>query len=160
MDKIYYISSIVLLLPGIAGAVIPILPGIPYMFLITLIYAIITKFHTLNTGEIIILTAITLLSIIIDYFSGLFGAKYGGAHKKSLLLGLLLMLIGTFVFPPFGGIIGLFLGVFIGEIITHNDQRKAIKAATSSTLGTIAGMILNLLLSIIYLILFIIFAIK
>lgn len=160
MDIAYFIIALVLILPGILGVFLPIVPGIPYMFAIVILYSFITKFQTLSTREMIILGVITLLSIFSDYLSGLLGARWGGAHKKSILLGLIGLITGTIVLPPFGGIIGLFLGVFIAEILIHDDHKRAVKAATGSLIGSLAGMLISAVLSIIFIILFIIFAVK
>lgn len=160
MNTIYLIIAIILLIPGIIGILIPILPGIPYMFVISLIYGFITKFQNLHTSEIIILALIALLSLLVDYSTGIIGAKYGGATKQSLLIGLLGLIIGTIVLPPFGGIIGLFIGVLIAEILAHQNRRRAVKAATGSLIGSLAGIIINLILSLVFITLFILFSLK
>lgn len=160
MEQAYLIISTILLLPGLLGVILPALPGIPYMFVITLIYAALTKFTTLTTSELLVLLSLAVISISVDYLSGILGARYGGAHKKSLLLGFLGMLIGLFILPPFGSIIGLFLGVMIAEIMMHNDKDKAFKAAAGSLIGTLSGIAINLVLGITYIILFIIFSLN
>jgi uncharacterized protein YqgC (DUF456 family) len=150
----------ILLLPGIVGVVMPALPSIPYMFVIALIFGFIDKFTHLTVVNIIVLALITLVSLLVDYFSGILGAKYGGAAKQSMVFGMVGFLIGIIMFPPFGGFAGLFLGVLIAELIYFNDHIKAIKAATGGLLGTLFGMIINLLLSISFLGLFILFSFR
>jgi uncharacterized protein YqgC (DUF456 family) len=148
----------VLMLPGLTGILIPVLPGIPFMFIVALIFGLIDKFVHLTTIEIIILLGLTLISLVIDYASGILGARIGGASAKSTLGGLIGMIIGLIIFPPFGGIIGLFLGIAITEIAIHNNNKKALKAATGGVIGSLAGIILNLILALIFLTIFIIFS--
>lgn len=149
---------VIFLLPGFAGIFLP-LPSLPYMFGITLIFAFIDKFQHLKLYELIILGILMLLSFLNDYFTGLIGAKYGGAAKISLVVGLIGTIIGLIMFPPFGGILGLFLGILAAEFIVFKDHIKALKAATGGLIGTLVGMLVSLILAIIYLVLFIVFAI-
>lgn len=146
------------MIPGVIGSVIPILPGIPYMFAIALVYAIFDKFQTISANQIIILAIIAVISVVIDYVSGLIGSKYGGASKFAMTIGFAGLVVGIFALPPFGGFIGLFIGILAGEIIKFNDQKKAFKAAFAGVAGSIAGIIANTVLSLIFLTLFIIFA--
>jgi len=147
-----------LLLPGMVGIIIPVLPGIPYMLAIALIFGAASGFKTLGALEIIILTGLAVLSVAIDYLSGTVGAKYGGAKKMSLLLGFIGLIVGLFVLPPFGGVIGLFAGIFLGEILGHRGGKKAVRAATAGVLGAVLGVAINFLLGLVFIGLFIYFA--
>lgn len=160
MDNIYLIIFSLLLLPGLLGIIIPMLPGIPLMFLVALIFAISTNFKALGLWEIVILGVIAIVSIVVDYFSGILGAKYGGAKKWSLAWGFVGLIVGLFVFPPFGGIIGLFLGILLSELYFVKNQKKAFRAATGGLIGSLAGIIINLILALTFIILFVIFALS
>ena len=146
-----------LLLPGILGAFLPI-PGLLYMLLVALIFGFIDGFQNILLWEISVLAGIAVLSTINDYLSGILGAKYGGASKKSVLYGFIGMLIGIFVFPPFGGLAGIFLGILLAEILRHGNKDKAIKAATGSLIGSAIGMAITLAFSIVFIFLFVLFA--
>lgn len=148
-----------LLLPGFAGVFLP-LPGLFYMFVISLIYAFVDRFQHLSWLELLILGIIALIAMLNDYLSGMLGAKYGGAAQKSMLFGIIGMILGLILFPPFGGLVGVFLGILLVEIINHGNREKALRAATGGLLGSIAGMAVTLILAIIFLFLFIIFAVK
>ena len=148
----------VFLLPGFAGVFLP-LPSLPYMFGVTLIFGFIDQWQHLSYIEIIILGVIMLTSFLTEYLTGLIGAKYGGAAKISIVFGLVGMLIGLIIFPPFGGIAGLFLGILVSEFLYFKDHIKALKAASGGLIGTLAGMLISLILAITYVVLFIIFVI-
>jgi uncharacterized protein YqgC (DUF456 family) len=160
MDNLYLIITFLLLLPGIFGILLPILPGLPYMFLISFLYAWLTKFQIINSREILILAVIALISLIIDHFAGLLTARLGGATKQSLIYGLIGSILGLFFFPPLGSVVGLFLGIFLGEITSHQNQHKAIKAASAGVLGSLAAILIDLVLAIIFLVLFLVFALN
>ena len=151
---------IILLLSGIVGVILPMLPGIPYMFVIALIFAVIDKFQHLTGLNLLILVLIAGLSLVVDYFSGILGARFGGASKRAILFGLISLIIGLIAFPPWGGIIGLFLGVLVAEISLGQKHLQAFKAAGGSLLGALTGIIINLILSLAFLVLFIVFAVK
>jgi hypothetical protein len=148
----------ILLLPGFAGVFLP-LPSLSYMFGITLIFGFIDQWQHLNYIELIILGIVMLISFAAEYMTGLIGAKYGGAAKISIVFGLLGMLIGLIVFPPFGGIAGLFLGILVSEFLQFKNHIKALKAASGGLIGTLAGMLISLILAILYVVLFIIFVV-
>lgn len=147
---------LILLLPGFAGVFLP-LPGLPYMFGITLIFGFIDQWQHLSYIELLILGTIMLISFLAEYLTGLIGAKYGGAAKISIVFGLVGMIIGLIIFPLFGGIAGLFFGILISEFLHFKDHMKALKAASGGVIGTITGMLISLFLAIIYVVLFIIF---
>ena len=149
---------IILLLPGFAGVFLP-LPSLPYMFGITLIFGFIDQWQHLSYINLIILGVLMLISFAAEYLTGLIGAKYGGAAKISIAFGLIGMLIGIIVFPPFGGIAGLFLGILVSEFINFKDHIKALKAASSGLIGTLVGMLISLILAISYVALFLVFVI-
>lgn len=147
---------VILLLPGFAGVFLP-LPSLPYMFAITLIFGFIDQWQHLSYIDLTILGIIMLISFTAEYLTGLLGAKYSGAAKISIIFGLIGMIIGVIVFPPFGGIAGLFIGILVSEFLHFRDHIKALKAASGGLIGTLTGMLISLILAIIYVVLFIVF---
>jgi uncharacterized protein len=113
-------------------------------------YAVVTKFTTLSAGNILVLFFIMTVSLLVDLLSGIIGAKYGGAGRKSLVYGFVGMLLGTFIMPPFGSLLGLFCGVVLSEILAFKDHHKAIRAATGAVLGVVFGIMVNFALAFIF----------
>lgn len=142
------IIFIMLLFLGLLLTCIPTLPGVPIMFGTVFVYALFDNFTHLQAWHLAIFGALALLSIVIDYSSGLIGAKLGGANKTSLLFGLLGLFIGLLAFPPFGAFLGLFVGVFIAELVQFKDKQRALKAASYSLATTVAGALANIALAI------------
>ena len=148
------------MLAGLASVFLIVFPSLPTMFIIALAFGFIDHFQHLNATDLIILGAIALLAEIIDFASGLWGAKIGGAGRNSIIFGLLGLIVGIIFFPPLGSIIGLFLGIAISELVNFGSFRKAIKAAGGGLLGSLVGMLIKLLLAILFFILFLVFVIK
>lgn len=157
-NTIALILAAVLIAPGIFMAFVPMLPALSYMFVIALVYAIYGGFAVITGKEIAVLLGIVVVSIVIDHSAGVLGAKYGGAHTKSLLWGMLAGFIGTFLFPPFGAFIGLFVGVLCAELYYKKPQDQAFRAAGSALLGSAVGVMANIALAATFMGLFLYFA--
>ena len=155
-----YSVAIVLLAPAIFMAFIPLFPALAYMFVISFIYAFVDGFLTLTGKELAILFVFVAVSFVIDNIAGLLGAKYGGAHTKSLLWGIVGCIVGTFVAPAFGSLIGLFIGVFIAELYYQKTRGMAMKSASGALIGAAAGVAVNIVLAIGFLGAFIFLALR
>lgn len=154
---LWLFTAVALMLPGIVGIFVPVVPGIPLMFLVALLFGLINRFEALTGGEITILLVVALASVAIDYLAGVLGAKYSGASSRALLAGFAGMVVGIVTLGPIGAIIGLFAGVLLVEI-RIKPERQAIRAATGSLIGVAAGMLVNFILALIFIGLFIGFA--
>lgn len=137
-DTLIPLVSILLLLVGILGTFLPVLPGL----LLSLCGLLIYKFGTdssLSMAYIWIFVFLTLLSIILNYvIPARTNRKYGGTRWGSAgsVIGTIL---GMFFIPlPFGFLIGMFLGVFVGELL-HDAKDK--KKAWNSTKGAFIGFL-------------------
>ena len=118
------------------------------MFATIFIYGLIDNFETLQVWHLAVFAGLTLLSITIDYSSGLIGAKLGGASKQALGLGMIGLVIGLITFPPLGAFAGLFMGVFIAELIQFRNHAKALKAASYSLAATLIGALVNIVIAL------------
>lgn len=137
-DTLIPLVSILLLLVGILGTFLPVLPGL----LLSLCGLLIYKFGTdssLSMVYIWIFVFLTILSIILNYvIPARTNRKYGGTRWGSAgsVIGTIL---GMFFIPvPFGFLIGMFLGVFVGELL-HDAKDK--KKAWNSTKGALIGFL-------------------
>lgn len=148
------VITLVFLCLCIFGAFLPMMPGIPLMFITTLVYAFVSDFTNMDPWHLWIFGGITIAALFIDWTAGLLGAKFGGAARKSLLAGFLGMIVGFVLFPPFGIIIGLFLGILIAEIARHRTGEQALKSAASSLIATAGGVVVNVVLAFAYVITF------
>ncbi len=150
------ILVLIILFIGACGALLPMLPGIPLMFIATLVYALASDFSRMEPRHLWIFGGITLFALAIDGSAGLIGAKFGGASRRSLLFGLVGMILGLVFFPPFGAIAGLFLGVFFSEVAGKRTGEQALKSATSSLIATAGGVVANVVLAIAFLMTFVV----
>jgi len=98
---------------------------------------------------------IALVLVVIDYIVPAIGAKKFGASRIGLAGSIIGMIIGFFVFPPFGIFIGTFLGAVIGELISGKKGEAAIKIGIGTFVGNLAGIALKLSFSIFILVMYI-----
>lgn len=143
-----YAVSFVLILVGLAGTIIPALPGIPMIFAGGWLIAYLEDYQFFGWGTLIALGVLTVISLIIDWVSQTMGAQKAGATK----LGLTGAFVGTIVGIPFG-LVGIFLfpviGAFVGEMIGHRDMRKAGKVSWATWIGMVAGIAAKLAIAFI-----------
>jgi uncharacterized protein YqgC (DUF456 family) len=131
------------------------MPGLVYMLVVAILFGAVDKLEHLTLIEFIPLLMIVLASTLVDYLSGILGARWSGASKTAVVYGFIASIIGILLLPPFGGVVGLFFGVLVAELSRKRDQNEAIKAATGSVLGTLAGMGVNFLLAIAFILAFV-----
>jgi uncharacterized protein YqgC (DUF456 family) len=136
------IIGVILMLVGIAGCVLPLLPGPPLSFLALLIQQFNSP-NPFSTKFLLIWGGITLVVTILDYLIPVFGTKKFGGSKYGVWGCTIGLFVGLFI-GPWGIIIGPFIGAFIGEIIANNDSSTALKSAFGSFIGFVFGTLLKL----------------
>lgn len=126
---------IFLLLLSLIGTLIPIIPGVLLMWVIVFIYALVDGFTAVSITSIIIISFIALVTGTSDIWLTLFGARKGGASVRSMLIGTMGAVVGSFVFPIVGTIAGYVAGLLLGEYWQHGDWEIAKKAGFGGLAG-------------------------
>lgn len=110
---------------GLFGMVIPIYPGVIIIWAAALIHGLATGFNTLEIWVIVLLTLLAAAGSLVD--NVLMGGKARQAGASWLSIGLTLAggLLGTFLFPPLGGIIAAPLILYLTEYLRIRDHRRA-----------------------------------
>ncbi|MGR3809700.1 DUF456 domain-containing protein [Jiulongibacter sp. NS-SX5] len=142
MDIFLLVISILCLLVGLAGSVLP-LPGPPLSFagIIALHYS---KYADFSEDLLFGLGAATVIITLLDYYVPIWGTKKFGGTKAGMRGSTAGLIIGMF-FGPFGIFIGAFLGALIGEYL-WGDKQNALRAAVGSFAGFAAGIAMKLVL--------------
>lgn len=139
---------IIAMIIGAAGTVLPVLPGIPLIFAAALFYGWYEGFQLITANYLIILGILTILSIVFSYLSTMLGARYFGSGKWGSWGAIAGLVLGLFIFPPIGLLVGPFLGAFLGEYLSGQNSQLAIRAALGALIGLFSGIIFNLLVAI------------
>lgn len=142
MDVFWLILGILLVLAGLVGCLLPLLPGPPltYAGLLVLQLRAVPPF---STKFLLIWAAVVVVVTILDYVIPIYGTKkFGGSNAG--VWGCTIGLIAGFWLGPLGVIIGPFVGAYIGEWVSVQNSDKAFRAAIGSFLGFLTGTLLKL----------------
>ena len=135
------IFGVLLVIAGIAGSFLPLLPGPP------LAYAglLIQQFRTdtpYKTKFLLIWAGIIIIILILDFLVPMWGTKkYGGS--KYGIWGCAIGFLFAFWMGPLGVILGPLIGAFIGELIYQQNSQKALRAAKGAFIGFVFGSLLK-----------------
>lgn len=134
----------VLMVLGLAGSVLPILPGPPLSFIGLFLLALVKDFSPpLTSTLIIVMAVVTILVVALDYIIPLLGARRYGSSKWGLWGSVIGMLIGIF-WPPFGMLLGAFIGAVVAEWLVGKKKSEALRAGWGVFIGTAFAAILKL----------------
>lgn len=143
IQNVYYLLAGLLILAGIAGTILPALPGLPLVFAGMLLAAWAGDFERVGVAMLVLLGLLTLLSLAVDFVATMMGAKRVGASKLALAGSV----VGTFV-GLFFGLIGLFAGPFIGALAGELIHSRKVGLATKVGVGTWVGILMGTVLKV------------
>ena len=154
------VLTFVAMLVGLAGSVLPGLPGVTLIFLSTSVYAFLTDFAFVGVPVLLILFLFAAAAFVADFVATSYGARRFGASNwgtvggavgglVGALAGLLLAGIGSIFGLVFGTIAGIFLGEYLrrrrhgaGEgVRAGNDWRRTTRAAGGVFVGFVASAV-------------------
>jgi hypothetical protein len=113
------------MLVGLFGSIVPVFPGPFIMWLSALGYGLASGFTPVGIVLFILITIIVIVAGLVDNIFMGAGARRSGASWTSIILALIAGVVGTIVFPPFGGIIAAPLTVLIVEYLRRRDLDAA-----------------------------------
>lgn len=142
--QLVYVVSGILILVGLLGTVLPVLPGIPVAFAGMLLAAWAGGFREISVFTTVLLGVLTLASIAIDFLASALGAHRAGASKMAIVGASLGSLIGLLFFSLPGLIIGPFVGVMAVETAKGKGMREAGKIGFATWLGMALGLALKI----------------
>lgn len=149
MDIFLVVLALILMLLGLAGSFLPVLPG-PLTSWLGLLVLNFTKGIDLSTTFLIVTFIIALAIMILDYIIPAAGTKRFGGSKAGVTGTTIGLVVGLIAPIPFGIIIGPFLGALVGELIHKNDMKRATKAAFGSFIGFVASTFMKFVICVIY----------
>lgn len=149
MNLIIEIMAFLLVLLGLVGSFLPVIPG-PLTSWLGLFVLYQSERFTTNTSFLMITFGIALGVFLLDYIIPALGTKKFGGSKKGILGASAGIIIGLVFLGPVGVIIGPFLGAYVGELINKTPNKQAIRAAIGSFLGFITGVFLKFSVALIY----------
>ena len=148
MDIIWITLGFILILAGIVGSFLPVIPGLPFSFagLLTLQLTTTPPFSVMFYvyWALIVVVVMSLETIIPAV-----GTKKFGGSKEGIIGCIVGGVVGLFLFPPFGIVIGPIIGAFLGEVYVGKSSNQALKAAIGSFIGFFVGTVVKVVTALI-----------
>ena len=145
-DIAWWVLSVALIVAGLAGTVLPALPGTALVLGGIVLGAWIDDFTRVGTGTLAVITALAVLAWVLDYVAGLLGAKRAGASRQALIGAALGTVAGLFM-----GLVGVLfmplVGAAVGEYLARKNQRQALNVGISTWMGMMIGMVAKVVLA-------------
>jgi uncharacterized protein YqgC (DUF456 family) len=134
MDSLLWVLTAGLIVLGLLGTVLPVLPGTALVLAGVILGAWIDDFSRVGVGTVVLVGVLAVLAWLLEWAAGLLGAQRAGASRQALLgaaigtvLGLALGLVGVLFMP--------LLGAAVGEFLARRDQQRALKVGFATWLG-------------------------
>ena len=144
--SLLWILCAALILLGLAGTVLPVLPGTVLVWGGIVLGAWIDDFTRVGVSTVVVISVLALLAWALDYVAGLMGAKKAGASKQALVgaalgtvLGLFMGLVGVLFMP--------LVGAAVGEYLAQKNQERAVKVGVATWVGIMVGLIAKVVLA-------------
>lgn len=142
----FYVLAGVLIVGGLAGSVLPALPGIPMVFGGIWLAAAVDDYQHLGLWWLLIIGAIGTAGVVIDFIASTLGARRVGASKRALWGAGLGTLVGMFFGIP-GLLFGPFVGALVGELSSGTSVLRSAHVGVGTWIGLLLGTLVKLVLS-------------
>ena len=153
MSLFSYIVGAVLIVVGLAGALVPAVPGIPLIMGGIWLIAAVDGYRHLGRWWLLSIGLVGVVGLTLDLVAGALGAKRVGASKQAVWGALVGTLIGLFFGLP-GLLLGPFIGAVAGELTAGNSILRSTHVGAGAWLGLIFGTIIKLVASLMMVALF------
>lgn len=120
---------------GLAGTVVPVLPGLVLVAGATLVYGLVEGFGAVGTVAFVLIVAVGIAGTVAGFVIPQRSASAGGAPRTSILLGAAGAVAGFFLVPIVGVPLGGVLGIYVAERARTGEH----DAAWRTTYATVRG---------------------
>jgi uncharacterized protein YqgC (DUF456 family) len=136
-----------LIFAGIAGCIFPVIPGLILSYIALILLAFSRQWEPFSISFLVIMGFAVCAVTTMDFLVPKWRKKKYGASKPGVLIAVAGMLIGLWLFPPWGIVIGALIGALIGEILVRKREKSAFRAGAGVFVGTIFGIMLKICLT-------------
>jgi uncharacterized protein YqgC (DUF456 family) len=137
------IIVLVVMVVGLLGTVLPVLPGPVLIFAAALVFAVLDGFQAIGWPSLAVIGVLALVATGVDLLTSSIGAKVGGASGWSIAAGMVGGLVGTLLFALPGTILGALLCVLLAEYIRLKDWRPAARSSTGWLVGWLLSSVIR-----------------
>ncbi|HEV8585955.1 MAG TPA: DUF456 domain-containing protein [Methylomirabilota bacterium] len=142
------VAVALLILAGLAGAILPLLPGAPLIFAGALLHAIATDFTPVGPGRLAILAALGILAWVLEHLASVVGVRRAGGGRAAVVGALGGMIVGVMV-APIGLLVGPIVGAIGGELLAGRAPGASVKSGIGAALGVLTGVVAHFALALV-----------
>lgn len=146
MELFLIVIAVLLALAGLAGCILPGLPGPPLNYAALLILH--WQYHQFSMLFLIGWGVVTALMVVLDYYAPVWISKKLGASKAGITGSWIGLLVGI-IFTPIGMVAGMIVGAIIGDLIAGKQLHEAVRAGLGNAAGTLLSTGLKLIVSLV-----------
>ena len=144
--NLLWVASGLLILVGLAGTVLPVLPGTILILAGIVLGAWIDDFNRVGWVTVTVVCVLAVVAWALDYVAGLLGAKKAGASKQAVIGAALGTVVGIFM-----GLVGVLfmplVGAAAGEYLARKNRQQALKVGVSTWLGIMVGLLAKVVIA-------------
>jgi uncharacterized protein YqgC (DUF456 family) len=138
----WFSLAVVLLVLGIIGSVLPLLPGLPLVLAGVYVYALGTSLGGgIGMGHLIVYTLVGGAAIALGWLANMIGVRAAGGSRRAMVGAALGLVAGLFLGGPFGVLIGPFVGAVIFELVGGRATRQALRSGVGAAAGLLVGRV-------------------
>jgi uncharacterized protein YqgC (DUF456 family) len=145
-DILLWTLSVLLIVVGLAGTVLPALPGTLFVLAGIVLGAWVDDFTRVGTASLVVVSVLAVIAWVLDFVAGLLGAQRVGASRQAVFGAALGTVAGLFM-----GLVGVLfmplVGAAIGELIAQRDQRRALHVGVATWLGIMVGLVAKVVIA-------------
>jgi uncharacterized protein YqgC (DUF456 family) len=153
------VLSALVMLFGLIGAFLPVIPDLILIWLAALGYGLLVGWGTTGPWFFGGITLLGLVGVVSEVWMSGLGGRVGGASLKSLAVGILLGIVGFIFLTPIGGLVLLLVGTFTMEYYRLGDAEEAFKAVLGVGLGYGASFGVKFLIALIMILLWVLWVV-
>jgi uncharacterized protein YqgC (DUF456 family) len=144
-----FVVALVLIVLGLAGTILPMLPGIPLIYCAYLVYGLLTSWHSYGAWTMLIWGVVTAATLVLDYYAPMLGARRSNSSILGMWGSFVGSVIGLILFGLPGLIVGTFAGAFVGELMARRPPSQALRAGGGALIGFLGGSLVKLVIGLI-----------
>jgi len=153
LDILLYVVAAVLVLAGLAGTILPMLPGIPILYAGLWLAAAVDGYRHVGLWWMLAIAAVGIVGLLLDFVAGMFGARRVGAQPAAVWGAMIGTVVGLFFGLP-GLLLGPFVGALAGELMSGSSVLRSTHVGAGTWIGLLLGTLAKIALSFLMLAMF------
>ncbi len=149
MTVLAFVIFLVGYVVAFAGVIVPVLPGVPIAFVGALAAALLMGLERFGVEPLVYVGVLAVLSQLVDVAGTWLGSRGFGAQRAGTWGGVIGSLLGLFLLPPFGFLIGALAGAMVGELLAGREPRDALRSGVGAFVGTLGGTVAKLVIMVV-----------